>query len=77
MDTKQLVENARLIWEESGFYKKGGVLLFSEETKETAEAVLRALNGCNFYTAATILEACKMALKQAPIHFNKEGDPNA
>lgn len=75
MDIKQLVDNAHLIWAENGFYKRGGVLLFSEETKETAEAVLRALNGCNFYTAATILEACKMALKQAPIHLEKEKPP--
>ena len=77
MDIKQLVENARFVWEEKGFYKQEGILLFSDETKEIAEAVLHALDGCNFYTAATILEACKMALQQAPILLEKEGEPDA
>ena len=75
MDIKQLVDNACLVWEENGFYKRRGVLLFSDEIKETAEAILTALNGYNFYTAATILEACKMALKQAPIFLETEKPP--
>lgn len=76
MDTKQLVENARLVWEENGTYKSGNTRLFSDDTKETAEIIIRALDGRCLCCAINILEACKMALKQAPIHFNKGGDPD-
>lgn len=77
MDTKQLVENAHLVWEENGTYKPSNTRLFSDNTKETAEIILRALEGRCLYSAINILEACKMALKQASIHFGKEGDSNA
>ena len=78
MDIKQLVENACLAWEENGFYKPSNTRLFQAETKETAEKILLALDGYGVYQANNILEACKIAIKQAPIRLekSKEGDSN-
>ena len=45
---------------------------------ETAEKILLALDGYGVYQANNILEACKIAIKQAPIRLekSKEGDSN-
>ena len=45
MDIKQLVENACLVWEENGTYKPSNTRLFSDDAKETAEIILRKLDG--------------------------------
>lgn len=75
MDIKQLVDNACLVWKESDPYKPSNVRLFSDNTKEIAKTILQALDGQCLYSAMNILEACKMALKQAPIYLEKEKPP--
>lgn len=75
MDIKQLVENACLVWEENGTYKPSNTRLFSDDAKETAEIILRTLDGRCLCCSINILEACKMALKQAPICLEKEKPP--
>ena len=77
MDIKQLVENACLAWEENGFYKPSNTRLFQLNQRNCGKDFL-ALDGYGVYQANNILEACKIAIKQAPIRLekSKEGDSN-
>lgn len=75
MDIKTLTEKARVIRKENDLYQFG-VRLFDGNAQAIAGKVFEAVNGCSVAYASNILEACKMALQQAPIQLKESGDPH-
>ncbi len=69
MDVKNVVENARYLNVEGRIVNsQSQPLLFNEQTKERAEAILKALQGLSYTSAVNLLELCEMAIAQVKIN---------
>ena len=69
MNIANIIENARYLSKEGALFNtEHQSRIFSDtQTKERAEAMLKALQGLSYASAVNLLELCKMAMAQAKI----------